>query len=176
MSFPQASRLLRSVMAVAVAAILAACSTTGKPFDTTDLRFLVPGETTLQEAQQLLQGDPVNIYRQNDGSAIARWAHTSTVLTDAIYVNRELWLAFDAYGRFERIVKSYNVGHANLYQDGRRVDIPPPAASYPANPAALHGQHAPAAAPAAASSYSTPAVPAEPSPFSRSTVAYPIGK
>lgn len=104
--------------------VLAGCSTTGNRFDTTDLRFLVPGETTLAEATELLQGEPVNIYRQLDGSATARWAHTATLATDAIYFNQELWLAFDSYGRFVSIVKSNNIPHANLYQDGRRVDVP----------------------------------------------------
>lgn len=111
---------------------LAACSTTDNQFDTTDLRFLVPGETTLQEATLLLQGEPVNVYRQLDGSAMARWAHTATLATDAIYFNQELWLAFDAEGRFLRIVKSNNVPQANLYVDGRRVDAPLPHSYGPA--------------------------------------------
>ena len=111
--------------------VLAACSTTGNNFDTTDLRFLVPGETTLQEATLLLQGEPVNVYRQLDGSAMARWAHTATLATDAVYFNQELWLAFDSQGRFLRIVKSNNIPQANLYNDGRRVDAPLPSTSVP---------------------------------------------
>lgn len=123
MSVVHAFRLFRISMIAGLIA-LAGCSTTGNSFNTTDLRFLVPGETTLAEATALLQGEPVNVYRQLDGSATARWAHTSTLATDAIYFNQELWLAFDPYGRFIRIVKSNNVPHTNLYQDGRRVDVP----------------------------------------------------
>lgn len=116
-------RVIRMLL-LGAAAALAACSTTGNQFDTTDLRFLVPGQTTLVEAVALLQAEPVNIYRQSDGSATARWAHTATLATDAIYFNQELWLAFDSYGRFDRIVKSNNIPHINLYRDGRRVDVP----------------------------------------------------
>lgn len=118
-------RLCRALL-IGGAIALAGCSTTGNQFDTTDLRFLVPGQTTLAEATALLQGEPVNVYRQLDGSATARWAHTATLATDAVYFNQELWLAFDPYGRFLHIVKSNNVPHANLYQDGRRVDVPLP--------------------------------------------------
>jgi len=145
------TRLFRHIrlLLLGVAFVLSACSTTGNQFDTTDLRFLVPGETTLAEATDLLQGEPVNVYRQLDGSATARWAHTATLATDAIYFNQELWLAFDAYGRFVRIVKSNNVPHANLYRDGRRVDVPlaPSAVS-----AAFH------------------------SPLSQPAVSYPLGR
>jgi hypothetical protein len=127
---------------------LSACSTVGNQFDTTDLRFLVPGETTLQEAVVLLQGEPVNVYRRLDGSAIARWAHTATLATDAVYFNQELWLAFDSSGRFERIVKSNNVPRANLFSDGRRVDAPPlPVSSFAAPPQAVQPEAAPVANP-----------------------------
>ncbi len=99
---------------VGAAIVLAGCSTTGNRFDTTGLGALVPGETTFAEASELLNGAPVNIYRQLDGSATARWAHTSTVLTDAIYFNQELWLAFDPHGRYLRVVKSNNVPTAHF--------------------------------------------------------------
>lgn len=121
-----AFRFYRAVLIGLATATLAGCSTTGNNFDTTDLRFLVPGVTTLEEAKVLLQGEPVNIYRQADGAATARWAHGASLVNDAVYFNQELWLAFDPYGRFVRIVKSNNVPHANLYQDGRRVDVPAP--------------------------------------------------
>src|SRR5690606_5518050 len=150
------SRTFRASRALALSAvaILAACSTTGNRFDTADLRFLVPGETTLAEATELLQGEPVNVYRQLDGSAMARWAHTASLATDAVYFNQELWLAFDASGRFVRIVKSNNVPHANLYRDGRRVDVPRPveAPPTPTAPAVFH------------------------SPISQNAVSYPLGR
>ena len=171
MRFSRAFRVLRLFL-LGSAIALAGCSTTGNRFDTTDLRFLVPGETTLAEAKQLLQGEPTNIYRQVDGSATARWAHTATLATDAVYFNQELWLAFDSYGRFVRIVKSNNIPHANLYQDGRRVDVPVPAAAqFPANPR----PHSAAVPSQAAAAHSAPATPAT-SPFSHTAVSYPIGQ
>ena len=125
------SRIFRALSALLLSCtvLLAGCSTSGNRFDTADLRFLVPGETTLDEAKVLLQGEPVNVYPRGDGSAMARWSHTATLATDAIYFNQELWLAFDQYGRFVRIINSNNVPHANLYDDGRRVDVPAPQAA-----------------------------------------------
>lgn len=137
--------------------VLAACSTTGNSFDTTDLRFLLPGETTLQEATLLLQGEPVNVYRQLDGSAMARWAHTATLATDAVYFNQELWLAFDSYGRFQRIIKSNNVPQANLYNDGRRVDAPLPHASLSGHVPAVQGVWSAPATPGIQEARSVPA-------------------
>lgn len=136
--------LLRSFVMVGAIALVG-CSTTGNQFDTTDLRFLVPGETTLPEAVALLQSEPVNVYRQSDGSAMARWAHTATLATDAVYFNQELWLTFDAYGRFDRIVKSNNIPHVNLYHDGRRVDVPLPQQAVPAAYGASYAPVSPAA-------------------------------
>lgn len=158
-------RLLRTFV-IAGAITLAGCSTTGKQFNTTDLRFLVPGETTLAEATALLQGEPVNVYRQLDGSSTARWSHTSTLATDAIYFNQELWLAFDSYGRFVRIVKSNNVPHTNLYKDGRRVDVPLP---QPAQPAGSSAAYAPASGQAAVQ-------PAIESPLAQPAVSYPLSR
>ena len=158
-------RLLRLFLIGALIS-LAGCSTTGNSFDTTDLRFLVPGETTLAEATALLQGEPANVYRQLDGSATARWAHTATLATDAIYFNQELWLAFDRYGRFVRIVKSNNIPHTNLYQDGRRIDVPLPAAAKAA-------EHSSAHAPAAVASSSQAATA---SPLTQPAVSYPLSR
>jgi hypothetical protein len=97
------------VLAVGALMLAAACTTTGNSFDSSGLSMLVPGQTTLSEASQLLQGDPVNVYRQLDGSATARWAQKATLATDAIYFNRELWLAFGPDGRYQRVIKSINV-------------------------------------------------------------------
>lgn len=169
-------RVARALL-IGGAAVLAACSTVGNRFDTTDLRFLVPGETTLQEAVVLLQGEPVNVYRRLDGSAIARWAHTATLATDAIYFNQELWLAFDSSGRFERIVKSNNVPQANLFENGRRVDAPPPPVSaFTAPPQVQQPVAAPAVNPP-----SSPPVPAgEGAPPSGAlphpAVSYPLNR
>ncbi|NYT26280.1 hypothetical protein H0A73_22050 [Alcaligenaceae bacterium] len=157
MLFSRMSRVCRAVLMLGTL-VIAGCGTAGNRFDTADLSFLVPGETTLSEATVLLQGEPAGVYRQANGAAIARWAHTATLVTDAVYFNQELWLAFDSHGRFERIVKSNNVPHANLYRDGRRVDVPVP---QPATRAAAPGpvaaglqQHTAPSLPHAAVTYS----------------------
>lgn len=103
---------------------LAACTTTGRNFDASALNLLVPGQTTLEQASVLLGADPVNTYRQLDGSATARWAHKATLATDAIYFNRELWLAFGPDGRYQRVVESINI--PGVYQ-ARSVGKNPPA-------------------------------------------------
>lgn len=100
-------------------AALAACATTGSTFDSSGLPMLVPGETTLDQASSLLKADPVNVYRQLDGTATARWAHKASLVTDAVYFNQELWLAFGPDGRYQRIVKSINVPRAYQFGDRR---------------------------------------------------------
>lgn len=155
MSSPFVSRVYRAILSGVAAVLLAGCSSTGNSFDSEDLRFFVPGQTTLEEAKVLLQAEPVNIYRQADGAATVRWAYGASLVNDAVYFNRELWLAFDSYGRFMRIVKSNNVPHAYLYQDGRRVDLPPAPQTYTGMP------------PSAAS---------PPKPLPSTTVTYPVGQ
>lgn len=93
----------------AALAVLAACSTTGQSFDSAGLSKIVPGSTTLAQAKGLLGAAPTDIYRQLDGSLTARWAQKSSVLTDAIYLRKELWLRFDSNGHFEQVVNSVNV-------------------------------------------------------------------
>lgn len=111
MSIAARSRLLFGCMAVAgfCMAALTACGTTGHSFDSSAIELIVPGQTTLDEASALLGSEPVNIYRQVNGAATARWAEKATLVTDAIYFRQELWLAFGSDGRFERIVKKVNV-------------------------------------------------------------------
>ena len=120
--FMQAQRFgaaARTAAALVLFALLSACATTGSTFDSSALPMLVPGETTLDQASALLKADPVNVYRQLDGSATARWAHKASLLTDAIYFNQELWLAFGPDGRYQRIVKSINVPRAHEFGDRR---------------------------------------------------------
>ena len=103
------ARVSRCGVSVILAGLLAACSTTGQTFDTAGMSQIVPGQTTLEQAGVILKAQPENVYRQNDGTAMARWAHKATVLTDAIYFRRELWLQFGSDGRFERVVNRINV-------------------------------------------------------------------
>ncbi len=99
--------------------LMAACTSTGNSFNTTALHQLVPGQTTLDEAIVVLGADPVNTYRQLDGSATSIWSHKNSMVTDAVYFNQELWLAFGPDGRFQRVVKKHNLpvapppGHAS---------------------------------------------------------------
>lgn len=111
---------------------LAACSTTGSSFDSSGLHYLVPGQTTLDEASGSLQSPPTDTYRQQDGSATARWSHKASMVTDAIYFNQELWLAFGPDGRFQRIVKSANIPRAYMSQGDVRVNAS--TVSYPTQP------------------------------------------
>lgn len=120
-------RQVRLAVMLALGLLVAACSTTGNQFDDSALRLLVPGQTTLEEASAYFKADPVNVYRNTDGSAIARWAHTASFVPDAVYFNREIWLAFDQYGRYQRVVKSNNIPRA--YEFGDKPQALPPATS-----------------------------------------------
>jgi hypothetical protein len=113
--FASLSRNSRMMLAALALAFLAACATTGASFDTSAMRLLVPGQTTLAQASELLQSEPQNVYRRLDGSATARWSHHATMVTDAVYFNRELWLAFDAQGHFLHVVKSINIPRMHQY-------------------------------------------------------------
>ena len=116
---------VRLALVLTLGLLVAACSTTGNQFDDSALRLLVPGQTTLEEASAWFKADPVNVYRNTDGSAIARWAHTASFVPDAVYFNREIWLAFDRYGRYQRVVKSNNIPRA--YEFGDKPQAPPSA-------------------------------------------------
>ncbi len=120
---PLLSGLWRSSVLAALV-MSAACTTSGSAFDTTSLDLLTPGQTTLTEASTLLKSEPTNVYRQQNGAATARWAHHSSMVPDAVYFNRELWLYFDENGVFQRVVKSNNVPFAEQ-QTGQGVVRPP---------------------------------------------------
>ena len=134
--------------------LLAACSTSGRRFDSSALSRMEPGRTTFAQAVELL-GAPDNIYRQRDGAALALWQHSATVLTDAIYFRQSLLLSFDSGQRFVRVVDSNNVlasparvaaeptgeGGAATPAGGPRaslqaleIDIAQPAVAYPLAP------------------------------------------
>src|SRR3546814_572499 len=97
--------------------LAAACSTTGNNFNTSAMGLLAPGVTTMDEASAIMRAEPVDVYRQWDGAATARWAYKATLATDAVYFNRELWLAFDAGGRYSHIVKSVNIPRAHEFNN-----------------------------------------------------------
>lgn len=97
------------VLAVLMPLTITACTSTGNSFNTQARNQLVVGVTTMEQAVQILGADPVNTYRQLDGSATSIWARKNSMLTDAIYLNQELWLAFGPDGRFVRVVKTHNL-------------------------------------------------------------------
>jgi hypothetical protein len=102
--------LLRALaVAVLGASALSACSTTGDSFHSMGLSRIVPGQTTLAQASDLLGAAPVDTYAQGDGSVLARWAYKMSLVTDAVYARQELWLEFGPGGRFERVVRKVNV-------------------------------------------------------------------
>ena len=124
---PLAGRILRLAMAGACIILMGGCSTTGRSFDSSALSLMTPGETTLRDAIELLEAEPVDIYWQGHAGVLARWAHKASLLTDAIYFPRELWLRFYPDGTFDRVVEKVNVPtrpHAvpketvQLYPDG----------------------------------------------------------
>ena len=85
--------------------LLTACHSTGNKYHTADLAQLELGVATFTDAATLLQANPVNRYYRPDGSYIARWAYTRSVVPDAIYFDKEIWLEFDAADRLISIDK-----------------------------------------------------------------------
>lgn len=102
-------RLIRFGGAGALCVVLVACSTYGSHFDPKGLTLLMPGVSTYAQAEDSLRGPAFNTYRQLDGSQTAVWLQRNTLATDAVYFNQELWLQFDAQGRFVRVVKRENI-------------------------------------------------------------------
>lgn len=145
---------------LAACAMLAACSTSGRSFETGDMMLLQRGRTTLEQASRILHADPVNVYYRRDGSALAIWAHKASLVTDAVYFRRELWLTFGPDGTFRRVVERTNVpawswndaGASNSMKAGAGAGgagAAAPAAASSASGASV-ASAAPAAAPAAA--------------------------
>lgn len=88
---------------------LAGCSTTGSSFNSSGLNHIIQGQTTMEQASEYLGAMPVDTWRRNDGSVLARWAYKGTVATDALYFRQEAWLLFGADGTFERTENSINI-------------------------------------------------------------------
>lgn len=100
---------LRYALLAGFLLLVSACYSTGNNFSSAGLNKLQPGISTFHEVVQLLEADPVNTYYRTDGTYMARWAHVNSLLPDAIYMDRELWLDFDAQNYFIRVVKRHNV-------------------------------------------------------------------
>lgn len=84
--------------------IITACAQTGYSYSTSQFSSIKAGESTLDDVNEILGAHPTNVYRALDGSFTAMYSHKATLLTDAIYFNRELLLAFDNEGKFKNIV------------------------------------------------------------------------
>lgn len=106
---PIMKRMLRGLMLSASLIIMAGCSFTGNTFQPSGLDRVVIGRTTLQQAADDLGAQPVDVWRQGDGSVLARWAYRATAATDAVYFRQEVWLRFAPDGTFERQENAINI-------------------------------------------------------------------
>mgnify|MGYP001045687941 CR=1 FL=1 len=89
--------------------LLGACHSTGSNFNSVGVGYLKPGVSTLTEVVEFLEADPVNRYYRPDGSYMARWAHTNSLIPDGVYFQRELWMEFDVNDFLVRIAKQHNI-------------------------------------------------------------------
>ncbi|MCQ9615995.1 hypothetical protein L1889_04170 [Paenalcaligenes niemegkensis] len=101
--------LKRLAVVFLMTAFLAGCYSTGNKFATSGYGWLQPGISTAADVRVFLEADPVHVYRQSDGSSLQIWKHSSSLLPDGIYRNRELWLLFDGQDVLHRVVKKHNV-------------------------------------------------------------------
>lgn len=76
--------------------LLSACYSTGTHFHVSAVNKLVVGQTTQAEAIELLQSEPTNYYYQSNGSYLALWVFSKSLLPDAIYIDRELLAEFNS--------------------------------------------------------------------------------
>lgn len=92
-----------SIALLAVA--LSACHSTGNRYSILGEKWLQPGITTAADARVFLEGNPVNVYRQSDGSSLQVWQHGQSLFPDGVYYHNELWLEFDQQDTLRRVVK-----------------------------------------------------------------------
>jgi hypothetical protein len=97
---------------LAVAA-LAGCAISGHPFNASGLNQIIVGRTTLDQATRYLGAAPVDTWRRDDGSVLARWAYKSSAVTDAVYFRREVWLRFGPDGAFQYLENTVNIPSIN---------------------------------------------------------------
>ncbi|NHC61839.1 hypothetical protein [Paenalcaligenes suwonensis] len=78
---------------VAVTITLSACYSTGNSYNS-NTAWLEPGVTTVADARLGLGTAPTTVYPQTDGGSIQVWFSSQSIVPNAIYVERELWLEF----------------------------------------------------------------------------------
>lgn len=90
---------------LAVIVTLSGCYSSGNNYSSAGRAWLQPGISTAEDARVFLQAEPTNVYRQLDGGSLQVWQHTASLVPDAIYNHKELWLEFDPNDVLRRIVK-----------------------------------------------------------------------
>jgi outer membrane protein assembly factor BamE (lipoprotein component of BamABCDE complex) len=98
-----------ALVAAALAALLASCSTTtnvGRELDAAAAAQLQPGQTTISQAQALL-GPPFQTVTTSDGRTVLTYAHTTVKQhglfgANADVANQSLVLVFGADGKLIR--------------------------------------------------------------------------
>lgn len=88
-----------------VTLMLSGCYSSGNNFNSSGQAWLQAGASTVNDAKIFLQADPINVYRQADGSSLQVWQHTASLFPDGVYRYKELWLEFDNSDVLRRIVK-----------------------------------------------------------------------
>jgi hypothetical protein len=102
-------RLRRCLPAIVVSMAITACASTGHNFDQSKLAELEPGRTSYDEAANLLTALPVAVYRQSDGTMLARWEYKLSYVADGMYSRKDVTLQFGPDARLLRLVDSTNI-------------------------------------------------------------------
>ncbi len=111
----------RKWLALPALLLAAGCSGSAIPLSGGSLGALQPGVTTLAQISESLGADPVAVYREAEGPFMARWASGASLVTDALYWRQELWIAFDADGRYRRVVNTVNISRPGEVQEAAAV-------------------------------------------------------
>ena len=105
--------------------LAAGCSTSNIPFNRNALSGLQSGVTTLEQINERLGAAPVQVYRQPEGPFMARWEAGTSFIPNALYWRQEIWIDFDAAGRYRRIVNEVNMSKVQA-EDADSKPMPSP--------------------------------------------------
>lgn len=87
---------------------LAACTSSGNKFKADRITLLRPGETTLNDAIEILDAKPTSRVYQDGGSMIAIWQYVSVVYVTTTE-NNLVSILFDTHEVMERVVSLINI-------------------------------------------------------------------